>query len=102
MRAPLSGWRSPHSGNRSMRWPHRIVVSLGGGEQVTLRSEYPPQADAPLTRSKFRALAQPIIGPAAADEVIGLVDRLESLPNPKGLMSLLQQRFLVKDRARPR
>jgi 2-methylcitrate dehydratase PrpD len=71
-------------------WPHRITVTLRAGGAVTLKSDHPPQADAELTRSKFRALAAPVLGAEAADQVIALVDGLESLSNLRPLMAPMQ------------
>ncbi len=72
------------------RWPHRIVVTLDSGKRVKLDSEFPPQADAALTRAKFRALAGPVLGARPADELAAVVDRLEQLPALDPLLRLLR------------
>jgi 2-methylcitrate dehydratase PrpD len=70
------------------RWPHRITVSMKGGARVTLDSDRPPSADHEATLAKFRTLATPMLG-ANADQMISLVDRLESLPDARPLLQLL-------------
>jgi 2-methylcitrate dehydratase PrpD len=76
------------------RWPHRIVVTLDDGAQVILDSAHPPHADATLTHAKFRALAGPVLGAQAAERVVALIQRLESLPNLRPLFDLLHANAL--------
>ena len=63
------------------RWPHRIVVAMRDGRRVTLESDLPPAADRATIIAKFRALAAPVLGAARAEEIVGAVARLESLPD---------------------
>jgi 2-methylcitrate dehydratase PrpD len=72
------------------RWPHRIAVSLRDGNRVVLESDYPPVADSAHARDKFKSLAGPVLGPERADEVVGVVDRLETLPDLASLLRLLR------------
>jgi 2-methylcitrate dehydratase PrpD len=72
------------------RWPHRIAVLLRDGSRVTLESVTPPVADSAQARAKFKALAGPVLGPARADQVVAVVDRLETLPDLASLLQLLR------------
>jgi len=72
------------------RWPHRIVVTLRNGERVTLESDRPPVADSAQARGKFRALAAPVLSAARADEIVAVVERLETLPDLRPLLRLLR------------
>jgi 2-methylcitrate dehydratase PrpD len=71
------------------RWPHHIVVTLDNGARVTLDSAHPPHADAVLSRAKFRALAEPVLGAQATERIVALVQRLENLPDLRPLFDLL-------------
>jgi len=72
------------------RWPHRIVVTLDGGERVELYSDMPPAADAAQVRAKFRALASPVFGAERADAIIDAVAEIERLPDLQPLFRLLR------------
>ena len=74
-------------------WPHRIIVSMDNGEQVTLDAGQPPAADGPQIRAKFRSLAAPVFGATNADAIVALVDDLERLADVQPLFRALRHRM---------
>jgi 2-methylcitrate dehydratase PrpD len=72
------------------RWPHRLTVSLKDGSTRTLVSDQPPAADRAAARTKFLALASPVLGEERAGAVAAMVAALETMPDTRGLARLLR------------
>lgn len=83
------------AGGAAMRHAVRVKAELTDGrtlsesvEQRRGSSRYP--LSRPEIESKFRRLAQTAVTPAAADEIVHLVDRLEDAPHMERLAALLR------------
>jgi len=74
-------------------WPHRITVQSRGRDPVTLFSERPPAADNAMARTKFHALADPVLGRERAEELAALVARIETVTDLEPLFRLLHPRM---------
>jgi 2-methylcitrate dehydratase PrpD len=75
----------------------RITITLRGGAQYSLEVDrtanprYLKPSDADI-ESKFRLIAEPVLGKVGADRVVALVSRIDTLPDVRELVDALRPR----------
>ena len=77
---------------------------MADGSKLTARCEHPRGSlENPLSRAqiedKFRTYAKGVLPDAAADEVIGAVNKLEDCASVRRIMELLRRPARAKERA---